>query len=522
MIHTLFTSFQISLSYEINAFIYRLRKLPILKKIISADWYKNRALKNGITAFVLLFHFLAIFAKKFLYFGIMALLPAQYLPGNFSSNYIHIVLIFALFGAAMNTELFDASKEKYYSVVLMRVNPRDFALSNYAYYLISLFVSMLPAALVIGYFVKIPVLICFLIPILTVATKLTFTATYLLYFEKTGKLIAGSSHVKFVWTMILSALLLGYGLPALSIVLPEILFGLLTPLFVITAVPSLSFLLHSHSYQKLYKMILTLNTILFHVSENAAKSQQNGMQSHLKLDVTSNKNGYEYLNDIFLKRHKRLLTVSAIRLCVILSVLLAGSLFLILFSHQAADVVNEFIMTLFPYFVFILYLINRGGVITQAMFFNCDHSMLAYRFYRQPKAILRLFQSRLILMIKINLMPASLLAFGLPLLLALSGGTNEWMNYILLPIAIFAMSVFFSIHSLVLYYLLQPYNINMEQKSPAYALANTVTYLICYLFIRLRAPTLLFTSLTILFCVIYSILALYLIYRYAPKTFRLK
>ena len=66
MIQTLLTSFRLSLAYGINTFIYRLKKLPVLKKLISADWYKNRALKNGVTVCVLLFDFVAIFLKKFL------------------------------------------------------------------------------------------------------------------------------------------------------------------------------------------------------------------------------------------------------------------------------------------------------------------------------------------------------------------------------------------------------------------------------------------------------------------------
>ena len=59
----------------------------------------------------------------------------------------------------------------------------------------------------------------------------------------------------------------------------------------------------------------------------------------------------------------------------------------------------------------------------QAMFRNCDRSMLTYSFYRRPDVILSLFNLRLRDVILINLMPASVLALGLPLLIWLSGGT---------------------------------------------------------------------------------------------------
>lgn len=522
MIQTLLTSFRLSLAYGINTFIYRLKKLPVLKKLISADWYKNRALKNGVTVCVLLFDFVAIFLKKFLYLGILAALPARYLPGDVSANYVHIVLLFALTGAVMNTQLFDASKEKYYSVVLMRMDPRQFALSDYAFYLAALFASMLPASLVIGRLVGASVLVCLLLPVLTVAAKVTMAGIYLKHYEKTGKLLAGSSNTKLIWITILLSLLLGYGLPALSVTLPGFMAAVFTLLFLTTAAFSIPSFLRSSSYRKIYKGILTLNNILFHAQETVTNLQQQNSLSRLTLDVTSNQSGYDYLNDLFVKRHRKLLTVSARRLFVILACLMAVSIALVLVLPDAAAPVNEIMMNLLPYFVFIMYLINRGSVITQAMFFNCDHSMLAYRFYRQPQAVLSLFRSRLKVLIGINLLPASVLAFGFPILLAASGGTDQWINYLLLPVSIFAMSVFFSVHHLVLYYLLQPYDIHMEQKSHTYALANWATYIVCYLFIQLRMPTLLFASLTIVFCIVYIALALYLVYRYAPRTFRLK
>ena len=133
--------------------------------------------------------------------------------------------------------------------------------------------------------------------------------------------------------------------------------------------------------------------------------------------------------------------------------------------------------------------------------------MLTYRFYRQPDAILGLFKARLKTIVKINLMPALVIACGLPFLLFVTGGTEYYLNYLLLFVSILAMSVFFSVHHLVLYYLLQPYNVHMESKSGVYTV---------------RIPTLIFASLTILFSVIYIIVALILVYKYAPRYFKLK
>jgi hypothetical protein len=184
--------------------------------------------------------------------------------------------------------------------------------------------------------------------------------------------------------------------------------------------------------------------------------------------------------------------------------------------------INELIMTSLPYFLFVMYFINRGKVITQAMFMNCDHSMLTYRFYRQPKAILSLFTARLKYIILINLIPAVFIAIGLPLLLFITGGTPNPLNYILLLTSILTMSVLFSVHNIVLYYLLQPYNVNIEMKNAAYAIVNSITYLICYFAIYQQIPTLIFGSLITAFCILYVIAALFLAYKLAPRTFKLR
>ena len=48
MINTLKTSFKIDMSYATNSFIYILRKLPILKDLITEDAYTSKGLKRFV------------------------------------------------------------------------------------------------------------------------------------------------------------------------------------------------------------------------------------------------------------------------------------------------------------------------------------------------------------------------------------------------------------------------------------------------------------------------------------------
>lgn len=75
----------------------------------------------------------------------------------------------------------------------------------------------------------------------------------------------------------------------------------------------------------------------------------------------------------------------------------------------------------------------------------------------------------------------------------------------------------FSIHYLTIYYLLQPYNAGTELKSGTYRIVLSVTYVICFALMRLRMPIMIFGIMTIVFCVLYSIVASILVYRLRRK-----
>lgn len=180
------------------------------------------------------------------------------------------------------------------------------------------------------------------------------------------------------------------------------------------------------------------------------------------------------------------------------------------------------LMTFLPYFVFIMYAINRGTGFTRALFMNCDHSLLTYSFYKQPKFVLKLFKIRLREIIKVNLLPAAVIGVGLASILYASGGTENWMDYGVIVVSILCLSVFFSVHYLTIYYLLQPYNAGTEMKSATYQIVLSITYFLCFIAMNIKMPTLTFGILCIAFCIIYCIVACILIYRFAPRTFKLR
>jgi hypothetical protein len=73
-----------------------------------------------------------------------------------------------------------------------------------------------------------------------------------------------------------------------------------------------------------------------------------------------------------------------------------------------------------------------------------------------------------------------------------------------------------------MYYLLQPYNRDTEMKSGTLQIINLVVYFACFYIMYLEIPTMLFGAMTILFSLIYCIVACMLVYKVAPKTFKLR
>ncbi|MEG2987598.1 MAG: hypothetical protein RR809_08565, partial [Lachnospiraceae bacterium] len=73
-----------------------------------------------------------------------------------------------------------------------------------------------------------------------------------------------------------------------------------------------------------------------------------------------------------------------------------------------------------------------------------------------------------------------------------------------------------------IYYLLQPYNAATESKSGTYQLVLLATYLLCFFMMKVKLPILFFGLACIAFCILYCIVASVLVYKFAPKTFKLR
>ncbi|WP_242963786.1 hypothetical protein [Lachnoclostridium sp. An131] len=526
MARTLRITFSLRNTYRVNNILYALKQIPLVGRILPETLYQEPGLKILANIISVLWEIFAALIGKGVYFLILLGAAALYPSPEKRALFLYLMVICTVLGGFVNTYMFNPTKDKYYALILLRMDARSYTLVNYGYALIKLAAAYLLFGLLTGGLVDLPVWQRVLLPLFAVGVKL-FAAAYMLRdYEKTGNASNENKVGPLYWAALFLGLAAAFGLPAIGIFLPEtaslIFMGLGVALGAFSARRILRFAFYREMYQELLGDWMDQMDKGGASKTASAARKQSEKAISADTGITSSRNGFEYLNELFIKRHQRILWRAAEKIAFVCLILVLAALIALSLYPEVKTVVNELTMQFLPYFVFILYAINRGTGFTQALFINCDSSLLTYSFYKKPGQILKLFRIRLREIIKINLLPAFVIGAGLAVLLFASGGTDNPVNYAVLVVSVLCMSVFFSVHYLMIYYLLQPYTAGAEMKSGTYKIVMTVTYFVCYLMMRVQMPTFIFGLMTIVFCVAYSVIACVVVYRMAPKTFKLR
>ena len=457
---------------------------------------------------------------RIFYFYIIYVICHTISSGREADCFIHIFFVFALLGMFINNKLLSVSPRKYYSIVLFDMDADLFMKSSLWFDVFYSLILNIIGFVFISFFVNIPINTIILLCSFNIFTRIVGEGWNLNFYLKHGY----QFNDKIIYYLILCGLFLLISLsPYTGFYLLE---GFVFIMFIIlffVALLSISYLYKNHNYKLIYKRLNTKTRIL-NMEHDSAYRRQAMVEVKNKDKIIDNKKiknkkGYDLFNTIFFERHKEILMRSCYRFSLILIgiyIFLLGSLY---FGNLNNNI-NNFLLTHLGFFVIIMYFINRGAIVTQAMFFNCDHAMLSYNFYREPSVILGLFKKRLIMLAKINLLPALVISVGNVLLLYFSGGSSI-PTYIGMFLYVIFLSIFFSVHYLVMYYLLQPYNKDFKIRKFSYTIVSFLTYFVSYMFTSFEFSSLLFSIYTIIFTIVYVILSMILVYKYSPRTFKI-
>ncbi|MBR4618488.1 MAG: hypothetical protein IKO49_04195 [Bacilli bacterium] len=291
----------------------------------------------------------------------------------------------------------------------------------------------------------------------------------------------------------------------------------------IVSIISFIYILKIKDYKTIYKRVTNINSYTLNDGSSISKEEIYSINNEYKKKVNryKYKSPYKYFNSIFIKRHKNILLKPILRETIFLLVIGIITVIGVLINKRINDIVSFTIMKYFMWLFLIIYILNKTQPITEAMFINCDRSLLTYDFYKEKKVIINIFKERLVSLIIINLLPVIILSTFIPLLLHITVGINIY-NMILVFITLTTTSILFTIHSLSLYYLMEPYDKDSRLTDLRYQIINSLLIIILLILVKIKISLNVLTIITISISILYIIISIILVNTKAQKTFKLK
>lgn len=522
MIKTLTQTLNIDIAYSVNSFLYILRKLPIFRDLMTDDIYKSKNLKKIVTIIGLILSLGKALVQKFIYIAIIYILAYKINSKDSLKSFLHIYTIFSIIGMFINNKLLTTSKKKYFGIILFNIDATKFLRANLFWSLLSIFFLNGIVLITFSNLLSFNPLLVLILLLLTINLRIIGEALNIAFYKKYNYIWYNNTLVYF--GILISLILLALLLPFVNVYLSISNIIAISIITLIFSIISLIYLFKVKDYKLIYKKLSTVTNIMDNSNEKAylkqamvAVNKKDYLISNKKI---AGKKGYDLFNTIFFERHKEILLRSAKKYTLFFIIIYLLLVLATIKSSSYASSINSFLNNKIGWFVIIMYFINRGAIVTQAMFYNCDHAMLKYNFFRKKETILGLFKKRMLTVIRVNLLPASIIATGNTILLLL----NNDQNFVLIASTfsfIIILSIFFSVHYLVIYYLLQPFNKNMEYHKPSYTIVSLITYLISFAVKDLVINTTVFSIIGLFLTIIYILVSIVLVYKMAPKTFRL-
>lgn len=521
MLKTWYYNFKIDSYYTINSYLDTFRNLPIIRDLVGDKIYGIKFFK--IIGFILgiLSTIFTMMVTKIMYFGIIYLISSK-IPGDTINHFLYIYIVLSILGAFINNaSILKISVRKYLSLILFRMDSFDYTRYTLMNRVILSTVYNLIAFMIFNIKLHLDYKIIIIILLINLFLKIIGEAINLYYYDK--NYIPWYAEEKKYLTICIVFLLMALSCYffKISYLFIYILCVITFVLFIISSI----YLLRYKNYRVIYKILNTYERVM-NSSNRDNFSRQEMVKIKEKDRIIDNKkikdkHGYDLFNTIFFLRHRDILYRSLNIYNAALSLILIGLVIYIYIDNSFGVVVSKYLINYIGFMPMIIFFTNRASIMTQAMFYNSDHAMLRYNFFRERDVILGLFKKRLITLIKSNLSTGIIIGVGVSLLLIV-GGINSYLLIGSYFVYIIFLNLFFSVHYLVLYYLLQPYNINRSITNYEYSLVIFLTYFIIFSISGLHINPIILAISIIIFSVIYIVIGLLLVYRFAPKTFKLK
>lgn len=538
MIRTYRTIMGVQTAIACNSFIYHFRKIPLIGKLLKESLYSEGDMKDIVKAVAVVLGAVKSLFYSAAYLAVFFFVPYLYadrieldVTMNAYKDMSIVIFFFMnmLLGGLFQHKIVESQSDT--SMILLRflkLNTKHYFISqaivNYIRKPIIMFFPMLIAGNIVGIGVLQIVtlligLICIrllidgleLFPFNIAIKKKTwiFITKYLIC---TFLCIAGA-YVQFFFKP-LRIFETGFA--------PYLISPLAIPAYIFLAALGILLIKVLANYDEMGKRELeelkSVNEIKENVNANVMVLDEKELNMKIN-ERLARKSGYAYLDTMFIQRHRKLFFKRILRtsLIVFIAPVIIGIGSLLFTSLRDAMPLKYAIENLGTWF-FVIYLVSFRDNYTTALFNNIDKYLLHFRWYRKPEDIIKNYFIRLKSSFLLNSTITGSLALGMVIGGTLSGVKLTSMLIFVLIIGV--LTLFYSIHYLTIYYLLQPYTDQSKVKSPIYSFFNAMIYILSYFFMQLRnVPGWVFALIcgTVL---IYLAASILMLKKRAPKSFK--
>ncbi|MBS5079255.1 MAG: hypothetical protein E7B11_04100 [Clostridiales bacterium] len=540
MIKTFKIIFHLKTVMQVNVFLYYLKRLWVVGKLVPDQVYGMDLAKKVLTVLIAVLKQIVGFAGKGLYLAVMVGLPILFMgknqiiaPGERFLWMVHILFFMnCILGPLQDSQVFSVTRQKITCIKYMQMDAARYVQATLLSKYVPFFVYYLPFLMIAARMAGGSVLQGAGLWLLFLSFRMMGEALQVYLYDKKGFVL--SRNMGFAWGVILVSLAAAY-IP-FFLHLPQTVAPLIIhPVFVLLAVlagaAAFYYIMWGYKgYGNKLKQSIELKYLFSDAMKQAKQSSFAEVEmkekdlkiSQEKVAKYQNRKGYAYMNAIFFARHRRQLVRPIYYRLAITAGILAGGIFLFVSDKNTAVKLSENLCVLLPYFVFIMYAMSVGDKSCRAMFYNCDISLLRYGYYRKPGTILQNFKIRLIRISLYNLAVGIALCAVAVIFCILCQTTIFSIDLLAFSVSVMLLAVLFTVHHLFLYYVFQPYSTGLDIKNPFFTAINSAMYFICFMCLKIEAGGAGFTMAVLAFTICYIAVALVLVYRLAPRYFRIK
>ena len=583
---TLFAIIRLRYIVGYNGFIYKLKLLPVIGKLLPDDLYKIGIFKVLYSIWKFIAEIFKLFALKIAglsaIYGVCGLLrilaeespdrvpvaPAEYQGIMFILSF----LTYGFMGMLINTDLFSYSPEKEYAAFMLRMDARKLNNSLFAYNLAALFIAYSGVSLVCGPLSGMPFYYWLFTALIGVLMKLAAAGLQLASINLKrrlgmkiqpgrGALAAIFFKIMFGFSAMMAVLLIA----ANAICPPAYVPAVIVLIIAVLAVIGLFLIKGFDPY--MHRRLLSSSKEVYEIQKKSYKNPDR-TKSLKKVDkvrksdrdIQSKKTGFAFLNEIFMKRYRTVIGVKPFAACIgilLLFALFATNLFVEYsqdFGQQAAT--ESLVNNIFNYLTFGSYQDTLKPVVTGStefegffrglfgnyllvsffflvpanatekmaatMFINCDRCLMSYSFYKKPSCIVELFKIRILDAIKLNLSPAITLGIVSSTMMFMFGGQSYFGEYLLIPLAYMLISSIYSVQLMTLYYLFQPFTENVKVKSRVYPIITVIIFAVVLGICWIPIPAWLLVPILAGVLALTIFVAIKLVRKFSPKYWRVR